>query len=158
MKGISNVYIDKFLKKLEIEHFKGVFSCDTIPVELANESNFSIVCNLSKFGSHGSHFVTLIYNKPLLKYLDPLALNATIHGDIQTFISSMPHCKSISVLQKPIQAATSHFCGFYCIYFILYHGKKQSGRRLFGKIKPFSPNLKMNDDVCIDNIITLTKQ
>jgi hypothetical protein len=150
MNGISNKYIAKVLSSAGLKDFRGVFSADNVSVQLTQESNFIIVCNLSPASVRkGSHFITLVKDNKELRILDSLALSID-----QYPISLRKHLgKDFHMVYKePIQDILSPFCGFYCIYFAL------NSRYDEIKLEPFDPvaNLK-NDDICVRNILRLLK-
>ena len=58
MVGISNIYIDSVLTKLNLKHWHGIYSIDTIPSTLF-DNNFTIITNLAPHDAPGTHFVAL---------------------------------------------------------------------------------------------------
>jgi hypothetical protein len=76
--GVSNHFITSILEPT-CEDFRGVFSADTIPVlQLLQYDTSSIVCNLSKVGERGSHFVTIICQPNRVLYIDSLGLPSLV--------------------------------------------------------------------------------
>ena len=56
---LTNNDIDAMLQR-NCKQFKGVFSCDNIPEYVQESKTFSIICNLSREGEQGSHFITIL--------------------------------------------------------------------------------------------------
>ena len=66
--GISNVYIDKLMKKISCRSFNGTFSIDNIPV--FDDDVFSIIINLSKQNEIGTHFIAVYVLENKIIYFD----------------------------------------------------------------------------------------
>ena len=147
MSGISNRYIESILFP-SCKYFRGVFSANTIPLVLTNCETFSLVCNLSKVEEEGSHFVSILASRSHVLYIDSLGLPCIVK-EISSFLQKLDRPVFYNV--TPIQAVTSKFCGFYCILFILHHGR-QNVQLKFG-----SKNLEENDNLCINYIHQLLK-
>lgn len=103
---VSNYYLDDVLKSFQ--NFKGTFSSNNIPT-LAN--NESVICNFSKVGEEGSHFIYLTCIEENLYYFDSLNLSF-LPEDVASYFL---HYKNVINLSKRIQHPNSSFCGFYCI-------------------------------------------
>lgn len=148
MFGLSNIYITSFLKQRKLKTFDGVFSCDRIPPHLLRQDEACFISNLSRADEIGSHFITLVKQGQTVYILDSLALSEEIYPpELKKIFSSF---SVFFVYTNALQEEASHFCGFYCIFFVLRFNK---GRK---EIKNFShPN--KNDQICIDNIILLIK-
>ena len=122
MAGLTNTYIHNFLST-QSSHYKGVFSSNNIDKDLKYLKRFSIVCNLSKYGEIGSHFVSIISFPDYVFYIDSLGLPC-IAPSICAFLSSLN--KSVFINTRQFQQETSIYCGFYCIMFVLYYDKKRN--------------------------------
>jgi hypothetical protein len=103
---VSNYYIDDVLKSFH--NFKGTFSSNNIPLIKNNES---VICNFSKVGEEGSHFIFLTCYEENLYYFDSLNLSF-LPEDVAAYFL---HFKNVINLSKRIQHPNSSFCGFYCI-------------------------------------------
>lgn len=146
MEGLDNIYINESLKPL-CSDFKGVFSCDSIPEYLGSLNRFSFVCNLSKEGEKGSHFVTIIARDNCTLYIDSLGQPCT-NQEISRFINGRGQGVSIyssSILQHPL----SVFCGYYCIFNVLLFDANNSYRE---KFKFSNDDLYANDKSCLNYI------
>lgn len=148
--GITNWEIIAFLKKHELHHFKGVFSCNNIPTYLTQYRRFHIICNLSPEGMKGSHFITIMYIDGVLLILDSLGLHVTLHNHIYMFLTQL---KITNVLKNKhqIQPYDADTCGLYCIYFCLLYETTN-----YAHIIPFTKNVNHNDAICQKNIISLS--
>jgi len=154
---MSNNQVNRILRRAKIKHFRGVYSCNNIPKILPKniQKSFSLIINLSKINTIGTHFISLIYNNKTLLYLDPLALNFTIHNYINEFILTLPSKTKLIFINKPIQDVNSDYCGLFCIFFVLYFSEKYDFNNK-NKIIPFrQKKLAVNDKICEKNVKTL---
>ena len=145
--GISNIYIDSILSKLPLL-WNGVYSSDNIPQSLLRgANNFIIVVNFSRANTSGSHFITFCRLNRKYIFLDSMATPpSALPPDIRSILSN----KSIIYLFKyPIQDIISHYCGFYCIYFVLYMNASVTLRQLFSPKILSVRNLLSNDAKCL---------
>ena len=149
MEGISNNYIESILKPTCVD-FHGVFSANTIPIQLLQCQTFSFVCNFSRAAEPGSHFVTIISLHDRVLYLDSLALPCLVR-EITTFLRRLG--KPVFSNSQRVQDLTSKFCGFYCILFVLYFNSKEPRFQLLFETRA----LLVNDSTCIEYIQRLLK-
>jgi hypothetical protein len=149
MEGVSNHYIESILHPI-CKKFLGVFSADTIPEKLLEQDTFSIVCNLSKAGETGSHFVSIIALRNRVLYIDSLGLPCIV-PEICVFLAKLR--KPLYINSKQVQATDSKYCGFYCILFVLYFDKDVP----MIKLQFDDANLLTNDNLCIEYIKQLLK-
>jgi hypothetical protein len=105
-KMVSNYYIDNVLQSFK--SFKGTFSSDNIPIL---EKNESVICNFSKVGEEGSHFIYIINKDNNLFYFDSLKL-PFLPKDVAAYFL---HYQNVTNVSKRIQHPDSSFCGFYCV-------------------------------------------
>ena len=103
---VSNYYIDDVLKAFK--NFKGTFSSNNIPIL---ENNERVICNFSRAGEEGTHFIFLTCKEENLYYFDPLNLSF-LPEDVAAYFLLF---KNVINLSKRIQHPNSSFCGFYCI-------------------------------------------
>jgi hypothetical protein len=146
MAGISNHYISSVLLPFCSE-FRGVFSCNTIPAQLLQLERFSIVCNLSKAGEAGSHFVAIIVNPERALYLDSFGLPCVVL-EISNFLRRLK--KPVFYSTQQVQHFKSKLCGFYCILFVLHFNDPSSSPLLFE-----TEDLFANDAACVKKICKL---
>ena len=149
MSGLTNIYVNKILKKY-CNDFKGVFSSNNINFALCGKKKFSIVCNLAKKEEQGTHFITIIANEIYIFYIDSYGIPCT-NFDISRF---MHECKrEIIYNSKQIQHEKSFFCGYYSILFVLINDKAIPKSKK--PILKFSNNLLKNDKKCINYILKM---
>lgn len=149
MFGISNVYMEQLLDRLNLQLFDGVYSSNNIPPELLMKAKTCFICNLSKVNEIGSHFITIFKDEKKMWIFDSLALPLThFPSELAQLFAAF---KTSFVYQNQLQRNSSHFCGFYCIFFVLRLNAKQEP-----KLIKFT-NPKDNDNVCIENILKLIK-
>ena len=142
VEGISNRFIESVLKPT-CENFRGVFSADTIPTELLNSNNFSIVCNMSGVNERGSHFVTILVKPDQVFYIDSLGLPPII-PEMYNFLQRLR--KPMVFNSKQVQDFSSKFCGFFCILFVLNFNFPST------PLSFQSNDLMLNDVVCVEKI------
>jgi len=147
MRGISNHDIGNFLSGRAL-HFQGVFSSNNIPQSIGGKENFSFICNHSKLGELGTHFVTVIGFSNLILYIDTFGSPCRIK-EISKFLDLQD--RPVSYNSTKIQSDSSYFCGFYCIMYVLYFDMIFK-KRTVGKIEFDSVNLLNNDSICLDEI------
>jgi hypothetical protein len=145
----SNIYIDKTLHNIGTQRYMGIYSCDTIPQHIAALKHFSIICNLDKFGEHGSHFITIVGQPTRILYIDPLGQpcnNQFIAKFLQD--AQQQSNRKLEWQTVAIQHPLSTFCGYYCMLMVLYHERRHHGIRLNFNIH----NTLLNDRQCIQYI------
>lgn len=147
MRGISNRDIQNFLLG-KVTHFQGVYSSNNIPRCIVGMKKFTLICNHSKLGEPGSHFVTIVGFPNYMLYIDTFGQPCRIK-EISNFLNLFD--RPIHYNSTQIQSDLSYFCGFYSIMYVLYFEKRFTNTH-FGKIKFDSVNLINNDDVCLDAI------
>lgn len=147
----SNLFLKDFLDRFKWNQFYGIFSSDNIPVDICQMESFSIICNLSRKNEIGTHFVTIIKNKKIILYLDPLALYITLNNDIDNFIAK---CKpdKICKLTKAIQHMNSWYCGYFNMFFLLFFNTTVSCKKLYCFNEK---DLLLNDCICLNNLMLM---
>ena len=138
--GLTNRYIETVLEPY-CKIFKGVFSCDTIPV-FGKNSRFSVIVNLSRENQPGSHFISIYVNKTKAYYFDSLGLPC-INRDISKYLKQY----SVTSNVNQFQCLDSFFCGYYCMLFVILIERGMS----FTKFKKlFSADCKNNDTIVVE--------
>ena len=144
----SNIFLYDCMKRFSWSCFWGVFSSNDIPTQLHATSEFNIICNLSRKEEQGTHFIALIRKNNVLMYLDPLALYIELNDDISQFIS-LCNCSEVIKLTTPVQHWKSWYCGYFCLFFVLYY----SDNIVCTKLKQFeNENIRKNDCICLHNL------
>lgn len=144
--GLTNVYIDSVLFKCCPNFFRGTFSSNSIPKELSQLTQYAVVVNHSKDFEPGTHFVCIVSFRTHVLYLDSYALPCT-NDDICSFL--LDQNKTILHNENRLQHAESNFCGFYCIFWVLYFSHRNTVSA------KFSSDLMANDKLCIQYICKL---
>lgn len=106
---LSNFDIQRLMASSKI--FKGVFSLDKVP-KLNKTKEFSMVINLDKSYSQGTHWVAL-FNSPKNKF--------TYYFDSFGFAPPDEITLKYAPIMfnsHPIQHTKSSACGYYCVYFL----------------------------------------
>lgn len=147
--GLTIEYVEKTGKKLfGKKHFLGCFPSDLQPKTKRNI--FSIIFNLSKHNEEGSHYIAIFANKTKILYFDSFG-NKCDNKDILKFIAKNKKNRKYRESKLEIQNCDSNFCGYFCLGFIL----SQELNTPFEKfLKMFRKNLKLNDEIIIDYIIS----
>ena len=153
MVGISNIYIDSVLTKLNLKHWQGIYSIDTIPSTLF-EKFFTIITNLAPHDAPGTHFVALCQIKEdknsTLYLFDSLT---TAYDELPTTLQIiLKKHNGINFLKYPIQDIFSEYCGFYCMYFIMFLSLPPSLQNHFSPSQFRINDLEKNDKLCIKMI------
>lgn len=158
MNGLSNKYLDQIMRKCSASYYQGVYAANNLPRHIfLSADKVAVICNLSPIEqTKGSHFIVIMRNKSKLWLFDSLALpNTSLPKSIvntmkETGLEIKYGCS------KPIQNVLSHFCGFYCLFFILLHD--ESCQANAKKIMAFHENPSLeNDQICVRNIEILLK-
>lgn len=115
MAGLTNGYLEKLCRKL-IQNFIGVFPCDIQP-EISNVKCFSVIFNESKHDEDGTHFVAIHADSSNVYYFDSLGLKLE-NNFIKMFLYSCN--RKVSYMNTQIQSFDSSFCGYFCLFFLMY--------------------------------------
>jgi hypothetical protein len=142
---VSNYYIDNVLKSFK--NFKGTFSSNNTPLLERNES---AICNLSKVGEEGSHFICIINKDDTIYFFDSLNLPFMP----QDITDNLKYYSNTCNISKQIQHYTSSFCGFYCI--LMFLACNINIDFFINDILKNFPKCRIeNDNLCIELIQTL---
>lgn len=144
MSGLTNQYVEELGKKILGKHFLGTFPCDIQPI-VDKKKIFSLVFNLSKHDSKGSHFIAIFADENNLLYFDPLGHKCE-NTDILQFMTKVRSKRKMRTKFQKIQDCNSIFCGFFCIAFLLSRHKNESLTNFF---KHFSKQKLIKNDVLV---------
>jgi len=144
MSGLTNQYVEELGKKILGKHFLGTFPCDIQPI-VDKKKIFSLVFNLSKHDSKGSHFIAIFADENNLLYFDPLGHKCE-NTDILQFMTKVRSKRKMRTKFQKIQDCNSIFCGFFCIAFLLSRHKNESLSNFF---KHFSKQKLIKNDVLV---------
>jgi hypothetical protein len=152
MDGITNKYLESLSKKILL-NFIGVFPCDIQP-EINGINCFSLIFNESKHDEEGTHFIAIYANKNYVYYFDSLGLK--LENDfIKMFLYSCGRKVRSENIQ--IQSFDSSFCGFFCLFFLMYMEQDNAKFKKFYSFFNHS-NLSMNNAIVTDLITMLIKK
>lgn len=141
--GLSNTVLENLLVESKVpSSFKGIFSCDNIPLHLTHEKCFSIIVNI------GYHFISVIAKNQFIIYIDSFGSPAR-EVNINDFLLKCE--RPVFYNTSQIQSFSSTFCGFYACLFIIFFSKK-SENPLKLSFHTDEKKLKMNDALCITYI------
>jgi hypothetical protein len=152
MAGLDNFYIEALLKRFT-KDFKGVFSADNIPAKLLQLDKFIIVCNLSKHGEEGSHFVTIVAHPNDTLYIDPLGLQCFV-PEISSYLKRRGN--PVIYNTRQVQSERSIFCGYFAIFYsLLFDSSNDDNDTEFNF---YSVHLSGNDKRCVKYIKQLVSR
>ena len=155
MEGLSSKYINSLMKicTLDYKNFIGVLSCDVFLNMTKNgKINLSpgqgIILNLSSSNHPGSHWVAVFVNtNGVGEFFDSFGLQCFDSKILEAF---QLHNLRIINFEKTLQHPDSHFCGFYCVAYLLCREVGIS-RDMFTTFFHHKDLLK-NDHTCIEII------
>ena len=148
MSGLTNEYVENLGKILCGDKFIGTFPCDLLPM-VNKKKEFSLIINLSKHNTKGSHFIALFADKNNIIYYDPLGEKCK-NKDVLKFISINKRSRKFRDKFRKIQSDESIFCGFFCLAFLLAKKLKLPIHKFINKFK--KENLNENDNIVINFI------
>lgn len=146
MSGITNIYIENVLRG-QTNTFKGVFSCNNIPINFISEKHASIICNLAKENEVGTHFISIIQLPEFVIYIDPFGAPCVN----RYILNTLGKCgKPVFYNNKTIQSLCSNFCGYFAMLFIIHFDQNNT-------MLCFSKDLYKNDALCIQYLVKKLK-
>ena len=140
--GLTNIYLDKLLIPY-CKYFKGVYSCDTIPL-FPKLYPFSIIINLSSVNEPGSHFVSVFVRNGKVIYYDSLGL-PSINPHINKFLKQYANVYKSNNMQ--FQCLNSVFCGYYAALFVILMDRGMSFQKF---LNLYSKNCEDNDMIVVE--------
>lgn len=116
--GITNELLHNITKSFTAGDYKGLYSVEDIPSELAAQNRFVIIVNLaSKRSVNPGHFVVIGARPKKVYYFDSYGI-PPLQEDVTSFLD---HCKrEIMVCKYQIQPTNSALCPLYAMYIALY--------------------------------------
>ena len=115
-KGLTNIELGMYAKKLGIKYFRGVYMRDTLPAKV-HKIECGIV-NLNTSHQSGSHWVCYYKNDKKRIYFD--SFGQIIPLEIQRYLKTKKEFDSKqNVIQRNtdiIQEINSHICGHLCLF------------------------------------------
>lgn len=144
--GLSNFFVQDFLKLCDVKYFSGVYSINFIPAEEFTKKQSCFVLNLAHSSMLNGHFVVIFIRESSIYYLDPFGFPVS-NQDIYKLAEK--NRKTIYFSNEQIQDFQSVYCGFFCIFFILNITKKHNVKIDFYKNVN---DLHKNDKKCLQYI------
>ena len=114
---MSNIDLLNWVKKLEIKHFRGIYSRDALPTKILD--NEVGIINLDSQIGPGTHWVTYRNGKNGAEYFDSFGI--IMPNEVLTFL--MTSGKQIFYSGDEIQERDSVLCGYWCLYYLLERQK-----------------------------------
>jgi len=115
-KGLTNVDIETFVKKLKIPNFRRVFMRDTLSNKPKNVE--CAIVNLNKSNEIGSHWVCFAKIDKRRMYFDSFGQNIPI--EILKYLKTSKEYKNnIAVIARNtdiVQRVNTHVCGHLCLF------------------------------------------
>ena len=150
MKGLVNHWMDTVLRCFQLKEYGGIYSANNVPFHILLQSNYSIICNLSDSDQEGTHFTTICKRQSQYFLLDSIGLN---YDKLPTHLKEIVPPNIHILYPNSLQPITSSACGFYCLQFILQNDSLITAPNL----KPFSNNVDLNDQICLENLLTIIR-
>ena len=146
---VTNFQLERLLKEdLKVDNFVGVYPADMWPKRLGKGKSF--ISNTDPSDLPGEHYVAFFkHEKNTFFYFDPLA-QPIEHYSYLWRRNGQRYRTFVAVLNSPIQAALSRFCGYFCCNYILAQNRKYATC-----IRPFTLNpskLAANDVMAVRNL------
>ena len=115
-RGLTNIDIENYVKRLEIPYFRGVFMRDTLPAK--PRKNECAIVNLNTSKEIGSHWVCLAKIGELRCYFDSFGQDVPI--EIKKYLKTVNEYKNdeavIARNTDIVQRVNSHVCGHLCLF------------------------------------------
>ena len=115
-RGLTNIELEQLAKKLQIDHFRGVFMRDTLP-SLPKYAECGIV-NLNLFKEPGSHWVCYAKFGKRRLYFD--SFGQVVPTEIAKYLkTSKEFAENAPVIGRNtdiVQNVNTHVCGHLCLF------------------------------------------
>ena len=124
-KGLTNLELIEYAKKLKIKHFRGVFMRDTLPQQ-AYKSECGIV-NLNISKQEGSHWVAYLINGSKRIYFD--SFGQVTPNELQKYLKTKAEWnRNLQVIlgnTDIVKHLNTHVCGHLCLFVLTSLTQKQ---------------------------------
>ena len=124
IKPLSNFDLMEWVKKLDLKHFRGIYSRDQLPQKIQKEIG---IINLDDMQGPGTHWVCYRNVDSVVEYFDPFGLIMPNEA-LKYFRSSGKH---IVYSLDEIQNRNTVLCGYWCLYYLL---ERQNGKSILDVI------------------------
>ena len=119
IKPLSNFDLMEWVKKLGINHLRGIYSRDRLPNKIKEECG---IINLDDIKGPGTHWVCYRNIDKVFEYFDPFGLIMPSEA-LKYFNTSGKH---IIYSIDEIQNRNTVLCGYWCLYYLLERQKGKS--------------------------------
>ena len=127
IKPLSNFDLKKWIKKLGIKHFRGIYSRDALPGKIRKECG---IINLDDIQGPGTHWVCYRNIDNVVEYFDPFGLIMPNEALVY-FHTASPSGKRIVYSMDEIQNRSTVLCGYWCLYYLF---ERQKGKGILDVI------------------------
>ena len=124
IKPLSNFDLMKWIKRLGIKHFRGIYSRDGLPHKIKKECG---IINLDDITGPGTHWVCYRNIDNVVEYFDPFGLIMPNEA-LKYFHTSG---KRIVYSMDEIQNRSTVLCGYWCLYYLF---ERQRGNSILNVI------------------------
>ena len=103
-------------------NFLGCFAENQVTFISVRSFPVFFIVNVDSSGSVGSHWIAVFLTKTTIEIFDPLGFQFHLWTRVPCKLLSFINLYSTNrtlLISNPIQSASSVFCGFYCLFFIL---------------------------------------
>lgn len=145
----TNVFLLDLMRRFRWNEKCGVLSSNELKSAAKGQENFTFICNMSRTGEKGTHWIAIIRRGSVIWKIDSLCLDFEINPDISSFIKSKNAV--VKTLPNSIQSPNSYYCGLFALFFCLYFNKNVMGSnpKLINFINGPSDQ---NDCICLENL------
>ena len=124
IKPLSNFDLMKWIKRLGIKHFRGIYSRDGLPNKIKKECG---IINLDDMTGPGTHRVCYRNIDNVVEYFDPFGL--IMPNEALVYFNTSG--KRIVYSMDEIQNRNTVLCGYWCLYYLL---ERQRGNSILDVI------------------------
>ncbi len=125
-------------------HFKGIFSIDTLP-KLLKKRTF-LICNTAEHNKQGEHWFCICRTDSQIEVFDSLGINSN-KRDLLLRFCKFKNTNGLIVNETQFQSSLTSTCGLFVIYFAIqrFHNLDMGFNTLLYEI--FTKNLSNNEDI-----------
>ena len=117
-KGLTNLDLMEYVRKLGIEHFRGVFMRDTLPQQQSPHHQECGIVNLNTSQQPGSHWTCYFRNGKKRIYFDSFGQRTPM--EIQKYLKTQKEFEmGKEVIERNtgiVQHTNTHVCGHLCLF------------------------------------------
>jgi Adenovirus endoprotease len=151
---MNNLQILKCIREGKVKnykrYFKGVFSCDRIPLKIEKRHKTFVILNTKTFDSVGEHWIIILYlpDKKECHIFDSLNKILTPNYFFKRHILKLQQKGfKIKFSNQVVQHFQSLLCGVFCILFFYFRMVNESYNTFLKKFDKI--NLRNNDKIAL---------